>query len=358
MPFSAISPEGRVTLIGVDPLSMEAMRARNRKERCFTAKCCGAPLSIRVAAGKAPHFVHQVTPDGCDGDKRETPEHRRLKQVIAEAAMRIWGWDVETEARETDETSGRAKWQADVLAIEGRTLVAFEVQLSNADYALMLERQTRYRESKVRGLWFVRTKKGFPPTKELPVFTVESGESGDWVQLSTRWDLPNIWSRTDQADWVELSEFVEAALDGRLKWAPYLDKPDTWLHAEVRYQHRGTCPGCARTVVAPLESSLFTEEMDDYPRYYWHEAMSPRWRTSWHHRVVSAVWAATKDDASVAFTTRKNTCSWCGAPAGYIDNAVWGEGTLAARLKLGGLPKPAYGTVEWDWLRRWHVVRE
>ena len=358
MPFSANSPEGRITLLGVDPQSVEVMRVRNRKERCYTAKCCGAPLSIRVAEGKVAHFVHQVTPANCDGEKRETPEHRRLKQVIAEAVLRTWAWEVETEAREPDPDTGRTHWQADVLAFNARSRVAFEVQLSNSDYGLMRERQARYQASKVRGLWFVRTKKGFPLTKELPIFTVESSESGDWVQLSTRWDRPEVWSRTEGADWMELSEFIGAALDKRLKWAPYLNKPETELQAEVHYSNQGVCPGCGRTVVSPWTSAMYVAKEYGYPEYWWHDALSPQRRTRWHGQVVKAVWAAAKKDAVVALASANGTCLWCNTLLDKTAQAPRGNGTLTAELRLGDFPPPAFGTVERDWLQRWYVMGE
>lgn len=355
MPFSANSPEGPVTLIGVTPLSVETMRARNRKEKAYTARCCGAPLSIRVAEGKAPHFVHQRTPENCDADRGETPEHRRLKHLIAETVIRTYEWDVETEARENDPATGKAIWQADVLVIGKKTAVAFEVQLSNADYEHMCERQARYKESGVRGLWLVRTKKGFPQSKELPVFTVDCSPVGDWVTLSTRWDFPDMWARTNEADWIELPDFIEAALDKRLKWGPFLGKADTLLDADIRYAHVGTCNSCARTIVSPQGSRLRVATEPGYPDYFWLNALSYEWRTHWHSQIVNATWQHVAKDTGITLRSSKGTCCWCKAPAPVESKFPTVYGSISTQFRLGDLPKPRPGTVEWNWLHRWHV---
>lgn len=356
MPFSALSPEGPVTLIGVTPESVELMRTRNRKEKVYTAKCCGAPLSIRIAEGKATHFVHQVTPENCDADRRETPEHRRLKHLIAETAMRTSGWTVETEARKNDPATGRAIWQADVLASRRKVVVAIEVQLSNADYEHMSERQARYKQFDVRGLWLVHTRKGFPQSKGLPIFTLESTEAGDWVDLGTRWELADSWRRTEDANWIELSDFIEAVLNKQLKWAPFLDKPDTLLEADVGYEHIGTCNGCARTIVTADTSRLCVESEFGYPDYLWMDGLGHVYRTKWHSKVVTAVWQKVSADVDVTFRSAANTCCWCRTPIVSGTNASRVVGNLSAQLRLGDLPKPTFGTVEWDWLRRWFVM--
>jgi len=332
------------------------MRARNRKEKLFTAKCCGAPVSIRTAEGKVPHFVHLATPTNCEGDKRETPEHRRLKHVIAKQAMHSAEWDVETEAFEFSSDTQRAIWRADVLARKPKGTVAFEVQLSNADFEHMRERQARYKRSSVRGLWFVRTKKGFPVSEELPIFTVESTEQGDWVQLSTRWDWPGIWNRTSGEGWMELSEFIEAALSKRLKWAPFLGKPGTPLDADIGYFETGRCAGCQRMLVEPVAATACSAEDDDYPDFHWFEGMSSRRRrTDWLKPLVNRVWAAAANETNVAFRGA-DACRWCRTQVEPRRQAPWKTGTLSARILLGDLPKPAFGTEEWNWLRRWIVV--
>ena len=357
IPLSANSPDGPISLIRADPLAVESMRARNREEKVFTAKCCGAPLSIRTAEGKVPHFVHLSTPANCEGGKRETPEHRRLKYLIAEKVMLGAEWDVETEVFEFDPDTQRVIWRADVLARRPKATVAFEVQLSNADFEHMSERQARYKRSDVRGLWFVRTKKGFPLTKELPVFTIESTEQGDWVQLSTRWDLPGIWNRTSGEGWMELPEFIEAALSKRLKWAPFLGKPETVLDADIGYFETGQCSGCGRTLAEPMAATACSAQEDEYPDYHWSDGLKGLHRRSnWLQPLVDGVWAAAAKEAAVSFHGAERICLRCRAPVARRKPDQRTTGTLSARLRLGDLPKPAFGTEEWKWLRRWVVV--
>ncbi len=345
-------------MIGVTPESVESMRSRNRKEKVYTAKCCGAPLSIRVAEGKAPHFVHQVTPENCDADRCETPEHRRLKHLIAETAIRTYEFDVETEARENDPVTGRALWQADVLVLMKRAAVAFEVQLSNADYEHMRVRQARYKASGVRGLWLVRTKKGFPQSKELPVFTLENQKFGDWVNISTRWDLSDIWRRTEEANLIELPDFVEAVLNKRLKWAPFVGKPDTPLDADVGYVQVGTCGGCSRKIVVVDESRLCIASEFGYPDYLCVGGLGRTRRTKWHSRIADAVWQKVAGDVDVTFRSVSNACCWCHAPIVSGTPTTHADGYLSTQLMLRDLPAPGFGTIEWSWLHRWFVMGE
>ena len=355
MPLSAFSPDGPVTLIGVDPLTVERMRERNRKEKIYTAKCCGAPVQIRTADGKIPHFVHLSTPDFCEGDRLETPEHLRLKQEIAAAVVGT-DWEVETEARETDQATNQTIWRADVLATRKKAKVAFEVQLSNADWAIMSERQKRYRRSGVRGLWFVKTKKGFPATEDLPIFTLEKDDDADWVRMSRRWDGPLIWDRTEDAEYVELSDFIRSALGGHLKWAPYLSRGETVLNAEIYYWPTGVCTGCGRTLVRAHAVTAHVAANRSYPDFHWHAAMAPRARSNWPRPVLHAVWKATANNVAVAFTSSENTCCWCRAPKPMPSQTTYTSGRLSAQLTLGALPKPSFRTVEWDWLHRWVLM--
>ena len=358
MSFSAISPEGPVTLIGVTPESVEAMRARNRKEKLYTAKCCGAPLSIRIAEGKAPHFVHQSTPKTCDAPRHETPEHRRLKYLIAEAAARTYEFDVETEARKVDPETGVKLWQADVL-VSMRTMdVAIEVQLSNADYEHMRERQLRYQQSGVRGLWLVKTKKGFPQSKETPIFTLDNGNCGDWVDISTRWDLPDIWHRTEEANQIALPDFIEAVLHKRLRWAPFLNKPDTLLDADIGLDAVGRCIGCKRTAVTVDSSRLCIASEFGYPDYLWLEGLGHMKRTRWHPSIVNAVWNQAASSTDFTFCNSVKTCFRCKGSIEYAGHTSRKQLTLSAQIRLDALPKPTFGTVEWDWLRRWYVLQD
>ena len=342
--------------MGADITTVENMRRRNREEACFTAKCCGAPMVIRTAQGKLPHFAHKSVPVGCDGERGESPEHRRLKALIAKEAESTYEWDVETEAVERDAETQKVLWRADVLAAKRKAAVAFEVQLSQADFDDMRRRQGRYKASGVRGLWFVRTKKGFPLSHELPVFPVETVGDSDWVVMMTPWDPPDMWANANDGDRIELTEFVRAALAGQLKWAPFENAPDTWLHAYVGYDPGGVCPGCGRTVVKHRRVRARIAGQPTHPDFSFTSHLYRR-RSNWYMPLVTAVWDAVRSDADKTMRSIHGTCCWCSAPLEPIEaiqglKATW----LAANVQLKDLPKPKFGTVERDWLRRWAVL--
>ena len=188
MPLSARSPEGTVSLVGMGQLTLENLKSRNRKEKLFTAKCCGAPVQIRTPAGKIAHPYHLSTTPGCQGSSGESQGHLALKARIAAAVMKA-GWEVEVEAEERS-SDGALIWKADVLARRRNVTIAFEVELSNPDWTTMRELQIRYERSGVRGLWFVKTKKPVPVQRALPIFNLTSREKAAWL-VSLR--HPNDW---------------------------------------------------------------------------------------------------------------------------------------------------------------------
>jgi len=53
----------------------------------------------------------------------------------------------------------------------------------------------------------------------------------------------------------------------------------------------------------------------------------------------------------VAFRGDDRTGRWCRAPVAPRKLGERKTGTLSARLRLGELQKPGFGTEEWNWLR-------
>jgi hypothetical protein len=219
----------------------------------------------------------------------------------------------------------------------------------------MLERQQRYRASGVRGLWFVKTRKGFPAKQELPVFVVETDDDGDWVALARRWDDPYIWSDTDDGDYADLVRFIQMALAGHLKWAPLQSSLDTMLRAEVLYEEHGKCGSCGRTVADPIGVEAKVLGNREYPAFFWHRLMPPRIRTYWYSHILNGVWHSAASHTNVTFATKDCLCTWCG---GALDRKPSGyrRYRLAASIPLRGLPRAAFGTIEWDWIHRWALV--
>jgi hypothetical protein len=297
--------------------------------------------------------VHKVVPVGCDGDRRETPEHRRLKHAIARYATETYEWDVETEAIMRD-ASGKVLWRADVLAWNGRVTIAFEVQLSNADYELMRARQKRYKESGVRGLWFVRTKKGFPLSHEVPIFPIESEPTQDFVSMESRWDHPEIWAKAT-GNGYELRDFVEAALGGQLKWAPFESRPETELLATIDYEHAGECPGCKRVLARYRAVRVRIAKDDGFPEFVHRGTRDHGRRSAWFMPIVKAVWGSAWRTAEATFRSDEGDCCNCSTRLQY-QKTRYNVGSMSAAVRLKDLPAPKFGTAERDWLRRWAVL--
>lgn len=353
MPLSALSPSGPVSLVGLDLLNIEGLKQRNRNEHLFTAKCCGAPLQIRVAPGKIPHFVHLRTPANCDGDRAGTQEHLRLKASTA-AAVSAAGWHVELEAAERD-AQGVLVWRADVLAKQGRARIAFEAQLSRPDWSEMVERQSRYARHGVRGLWFVSTRKPFPATNALPVFRVSDLDRAPRVHLRGANEWPDHWEHVNGKGGFALDVFVAGALGKRLVWAPYFGRQtEATARATVFMGVSGQCNGCGRILCRPGGLTLKLSDDPSCPHIVWHRDMPPQ-PSTW----VGALLERAKAQAdpgtrvSVQALGYSNRCTFCGTQESTYVNPVGVPNHLKLELPLHDLPAARRGTREWDWLNRW-----
>lgn len=353
MPLSARSSNGPVSLVGMDQLTLEQLKCRNRKEKLFTAKCCGAPVQIRTPAGKVAHFYHLSTMPGCQGSAGESQVHLELKARIAVAVTRA-GWDAEVEAEKRG-ADGTLVWKADVLARRRNAAVAFEVQLSHPDWSTMAERQARYKESGVRGLWFVKTKKPFPVQRALPIFNLTSREDAAWlVSLRHPLDWESEWTQT----WAfaNLSDFVDKALNGSLKWAPLAATPDALCDISVRMLSHGKCLNCGRNVGTAYTLEVAIAGQPSFPVFNWHQGMTTR-RTCWLDKVVGHLQERAANIPRMALIDRKaNCCSACRTSVDRLDHGAH-SGLLKFSWRLRDFPSPRYGTIEWDWFNRWVLLR-
>jgi len=110
--------------------------------------CCNQNGYLRTSSTGLKHFVHSNSRHNCDW-KPESAEHLKSKIEIIEACKES-GWKAIPEFSENN-------WRADVLAIRGKTRIAFEVQWSRQTLEETKFRQERYRNSSVRGCWLFRT---------------------------------------------------------------------------------------------------------------------------------------------------------------------------------------------------------
>ena len=354
MPLSARSPDGIVSLVGMDQLTLENLKNRNRKEKLYTAKCCGAPVQIRTPGGKVAHFYHLSTTPGCQGSKGETQEHLALKERIAAAALRA-GWEIEVEA-EKREADGALIWKADVLARKGKVAIAFEVERSNPDWNTMGARQKRYLQSGVRGLWFVKTKKPYPVTQALPIFSLTTRDDAAWlVRLQHPADWEDEWSQT--WGYCNLSDFVSKALNGALKWAPLTSAWDALCNVSVRILSQGKCLNCGRDVGNAYTFVVALSGRPSFPELHWHQGMVTR-RTHWREPVLAKLIDQSADHPRMALINRsKNCCAACDASVERLGHATQ-SGLVTIAMRLDELPKPRYGTIEWDWMNRWVLLRD
>lgn len=348
MPLSAKSPDGPICLVGLDAVTLENLKERNRKEKLYTSKCCDAPVQIRIAEKKIPHFYHIAKSPNCSGG-RETLEHLSLKAEIA-LACRKAGWDVEVEAELRDE-AGKLVWKADILAKRGRVSLAFEVELSKPDWNYMLQRQRRYAKSNVRGLWFVKTKKPFPAFEELPIFNIYN-DDGWQVNLDHPNDWPSSWSNT----WghAPIDKFIAGALSKKLKWAPYRDSPDITCGVKMYFLYSGKCQKCRRDVGRPYSILMTMSSPPDAPEFQWHQGMSGRpsaWALLLTERIGQKLHAATNGTTAL-LNSRSNSCGYCGESAQWLGHGK-GPRTQTMEVQLSTLPPVRLGSIEWDWLHRW-----
>jgi hypothetical protein len=128
--------------------------------------CCSAEVTLKRSRLGTQFFAHKAV--GACTTAPETEAHLRLKRMVVEVA-RANGWTANTEVPGTS-PSGEP-WKADVLAQNGKTKVAIEVQWSSQANDEILRRQKRYKESGIRCLWLLRQPR-FPMTHELPAATV------------------------------------------------------------------------------------------------------------------------------------------------------------------------------------------
>ncbi len=134
--------------------------------------CCNQNGYLRTSSAGLKHFVHSKSQNNCDW-KPESAEHLKSKIEIIEACKES-GWNAIPEYSEEN-------WRADVLATNGTTRIAFEVQWSKQTLEETKFRQERYKNSGVRGCWFFKTapkemrdydENNLKASKEIPAFKI------------------------------------------------------------------------------------------------------------------------------------------------------------------------------------------
>lgn len=108
---------------------------------------------LRTSKNGLQHFVHKKG-EAPEDYKTETPQLLFIKSQVLLGSKEA-GWEAISEYEES-------KWSADVLAINGKNRIAFQVQWSPYTYEKTIAKQKEYKADSVRGCWFFKN-----PPKEL-----------------------------------------------------------------------------------------------------------------------------------------------------------------------------------------------
>jgi hypothetical protein len=171
-----------------------------KKRRPRPVLSCGETAIAKTSRLGTQFFAHKVL---CDvGHKGESPQHLRLKTAIVRAAAEL-GWHARAEIRAPD-----GSWIADVLVEKGGRRVAFEVQIASQDLDRYRERQARYARDGVECFWLT-SRSNTDHLAGVPALRVDPNA-----------DELVVAHRSRVAETFPLEGFVEAVLDGALRWAP------------------------------------------------------------------------------------------------------------------------------------------
>jgi len=197
----------------------EDLRKANAKAKDLRMPCCDAAVVLRTSKLGTKHFAHSRI--GSCTTAPETAEHLLAKMAVVEA---IRGTDWTPLPEQAGNTPSGEEWRADVLAVKGKALVAFEIQWSRQDEGETSRRQKRYDDADVRGLWLFR-QKDIPIGKETPAFRLVFDPETKTFRIL----LPSAFypwgNNEDPVAWgqsIPLSDFIKGALKGQLRFAPAL----------------------------------------------------------------------------------------------------------------------------------------
>mgnify|MGYP001097626420 CR=1 FL=1 len=108
---------------------------------------------LRTSKNGLQHFVHKKG-EAPEDYKTESPQLLFIKSQIL-LGCKETGWEAISEYEES-------KWSADVLAINGKNRIAFQVQWSPCTHKKTIAKQKEFKVDRVRGCWFFKN-----PPKEL-----------------------------------------------------------------------------------------------------------------------------------------------------------------------------------------------
>lgn len=317
MPLRCIDPRVNNSLHAFDlsHSDWKDLEAENRRLRHLAMPCCQSALVLKTSRRGTQFFAHKSDGGGGCGDRGETEEHLRLKQLAVEVA-RAQGWDAKTEV--AGATPLGDIWKADVLATNGSVRFAIEIQWSLQADEETLRRQARYKASGVRGLWLLR-QSSFPTGPDLPAARVEgNGDAGFVAFVRTG----------GREQTVTVPEFLMAALSDRLRFG-VTRGADAHVSLRTGEMSCWSC-GADTPIVTGVDVSIgphlwpfSVSDLDTQPGLF--AEIQARFDDPSVHAIKHR-FSRTQDRSYLS-----NGCIHCDALIGaFYEHEAWGERTLNA----------------------------
>jgi len=276
-------------------------------------------------------------------------------------AARAAGWQSECEVQSPPDTANR--WRADVLMSSGNARVAVEVQLAKLPWEEICRRQEQYRRAGIRGLWLL-SQGNYEVCRETPAFQIRANPSGSWeVRISPPRDIHNTTLLKHDGFWVDLDEFVNAALTRNLVWAPAAEFGR--VNVLLRVVPHQPC-GCGQALLLPTSLAVSLP----YPRHralLWTilpgQPFAPNPGPVWLNAIVAMLNQVHRPQQDCLITSRltegralhHNVCPACGALHDDVS-ARHSEVPVALNdVPLEQLPAPQPDSAEWQFINQWWV---
>ncbi|MBC8737043.1 hypothetical protein F6X40_09500 [Paraburkholderia sp. UCT31] len=353
MPLKCLDENGEAIFsIDFGREAFEALRVEQRARRHLRFPCCDGIVGLRVSRSGLPHFYHQSGLGGCY-NAEETELHLRIKNEVVLAA-RDAGWSADTEV--VGGIENVSMWKADVLAIHGGARVAFEAQLSPQTWADTCQRQERYREAGVRGLWLFR-KARYDVTDRVPAFQIRDEEGVLEVRVTPPAQKYSSSVAPHVGHWVPLRDFVIGALGKQLHWAP-VTKLGT-VDVRLRVKNPVIC-SCGEPVLLPVSFSV-TAPFAGLRPLLWTVATRPfrKDAPAWLNAAVAYINEHCPEAEKVATRERADRytfryrCPHCNGELADVLTPHAERTFLRAGVPLDAIPRPRPDTAEWSFVYQW-----
>lgn len=209
MPLRAyINNEEIISIEQTDEQWKDLKKRLKDKKASLILPCCKQEGFLRTSSKGLKHFVHSKSGHVCDWES-ESPEQLRAKIEIIEACKEN-GWKAIPEYSETN-------WRADVLAIQNKKRIAFQIQWRQQTLEEIKSCQKKYIKSNVRGCWFFRSApkelRNYDETliadKEIPAFKIFKDENSNIIAQLKQTQLP-------------LKSLVDSLLKRKLKFCEHI----------------------------------------------------------------------------------------------------------------------------------------